>query len=331
MCRYVHVFLDPREEADFNAYKETGSCFFCGLSGKLAREASSIDAAASAATTTDTKTDTDASGAEAPAETPVTESSAESAPVEQLAGVGVLVETETDAMEVEGAEVGGNGSAVTLPRPETAAAPMVCGDMLQCQGCGDRFHFGCLDTNLESKPETWSTWRCLECKTCQVCGHDGSKIRLAICEECHEGSHICCLDPPLKSFPHRAFKCPKCVQCQSCGTREAKKWRSDYAMCEPCGRLIQAGKYCPICMAVYGKHADVDMVECDKCKFWVHAACDGLDGARLANLNEAGEAYSCPNCRGERTYALMGQVPLTYVYIYIFIYIHIHLYISTSI
>ena len=34
---------------------------------------------------------------------------------------------------------------------------------------------------------------------------------------CDRAYHIGCLDPPLKTFPHRAFKCPHCAKCSSCG------------------------------------------------------------------------------------------------------------------
>ena len=122
-------------------------------------------------------------------------------------------------------------------------------EMLLCDGCDAGFHLRCLDTNLESKPELWDKWRCLECKQCEVCKKDGSKIRLAICEDCDEGYHIECLDPPLKSFPHRNFKCPKCVKCSSCGTRTAKAWRSDYTMCKPCGTLFRDRRFCAICLS----------------------------------------------------------------------------------
>ena len=77
---------------------------------------------------------------------------------------------------------------------------------------------------------------------CKVCGDDGTKVRLAICDDCDVGYHIGCLDPPLKSFPLKGFKCPDCVKCSSCGTTTAKAWNSDYTMCQPCGRLFRSKK-----------------------------------------------------------------------------------------
>ena len=180
------------------------------------------------------------------------------------------------------------------------------GDMLMCTGCLDRFHLQCLESSLDNRRDRWATWRCIRCKTCETCGADGSKIRLAICETCDRGYHIGCLDPPLKAFPLRAFKCPHCVKCSSCGSTDAKAWTKDYEMCAPCGTQFKQKKFCPICM--HSHRADeVDMVQCDKCMFWVHARCDNLDSAGFEALKEVDE-YSCPNCRGERTATLLRQV-----------------------
>ena len=140
---------------------------------------------------------------------------------------------------------------------------------------------------------------------CAVCNGDGSKGRLAICDECDEGYHLGCLEPALKAFPSRAFKCPKCMKCASCGADGNKSWTRDYTMCEPCGRQFKRRQYCPICLKGYGP-SETNMVECDKCKFWVHAHCDGIED--VSALGESGGMYTCPNCRGERTMTLMLQV-----------------------
>ena len=181
--------------------------------------------------------------------------------------------------------------------------------MLMCSGCLDRCHLQCLDKPLEKLPAQWSSWMCLGCKTCEGCGKDGSKIRLAICDVCDRGYHIGCLAPPLKSFPLRAFKCPDCVECTSCGeasaggertgrrrsavlaplleshrtlcsyparvagTKTAKLWTRDYQMCDPCGKQFKERRFCPICMKAH--RADEDqMIHCDGCNYWVHARPD---------------------------------------------------------
>ena len=198
-----------------------------------------------------------------------------------------------------------------------ALVDMEKGDMLQCGACHDRFHFSCLDKPLESRPDLWPTWRCLTCKVCgggdkekglgNGCGKTGEKIRLAICDVCDIGYHIGCLDPPLKSWPARGFKCPACVKCSSCGTTSAKAWASGYDMCQPCAVLFRQKKYCPICLVTH-RAGEPEQIYCNSCKFWVHARCDGLDSKAFAQLSQQDEEYSCPNCRGERTTTLMLQV-----------------------
>jgi hypothetical protein len=181
------------------------------------------------------------------------------------------------------------------------------GDMLMCNGCLDRCHMQCLEKPLEKHRERWEKWRCLGCKLCEGCGQDGMKIRLAVCDVCDRAHHIGCLDPPLKSWPARAFRCPSCVKCTSCGTTDAKQWTKDYRMCEPCGKQFKDKKYCPICMQAH--RADEDqMIQCDKCTFWVHARCDSMDRSAFEALAASDDPYACPNCRGERTETLLLQV-----------------------
>ena len=50
------------------------------------------------------------------------------------------------------------------------------------------------------------------------------------------------------------------------------------------------------------------MIQCDKCAYWVHAECDGIDKAAFEALSKSDDAYACPNCRGERTATLLDQV-----------------------
>lgn len=165
----------------------------------------------------------------------------------------------------------------------------------------------CLDKPLEKMRERWADWKCLGCKLCEACGQDGTKLRIAVCDVCDRGYHIGCLDPPLKSWPSRAFKCPACVKCSSCGTQTSKLWTRDYTMCAPCGAQFKDHKYCPICLTAHRADDDM-MIYCDSCSFWVHARCDGMDRKRFRQISESDEAYKCANCRGERTAAMLSQV-----------------------
>ena len=49
------------------------------------------------------------------------------------------------------------------------------------------------------------------------------------------------------------------------------------------------------------------MIQCDRCSFWVHARCDGMDRKAFEALAESEDEYACPNCRGERTETLLLQ------------------------
>ena len=85
-------------------------------------------------------------------------------------------------------------------------------------------------------------------------------------------------------------------------------WAPGYRMCKPCNDLFRAKKYCPICLVVY-RGFEGEMVNCDSCKFWVHAGCDGFGKEELEALAQDKDgSYSCPNCRGERTTTLMLQL-----------------------
>ena len=233
----VHVFSDEAEEATFDGFSRVGDCYMCGRSGRLVQPAEEA-----------------APAALGPVCAPVEAApAAEGDGVASDAHVDAAADSSDDDVACEGgsgeeAETGAEAAAPDAPEP-SPRAPSPAGDvrlhsgeMLQCAGCRDRFHFECLDKPLEKRPKVWDTWRCLSCKLCKVCGDDGSKVRLAICDDCDVGYHIGCLDPPLKSFPLKGFKCPGCVKCSSCGTTTAKAWNSDYTMCQPCGRLFRSKK-----------------------------------------------------------------------------------------
>ncbi|EKX54180.1 hypothetical protein GUITHDRAFT_63712 [Guillardia theta CCMP2712] len=45
---------------------------------------------------------------------------------------------------------------------------------------------------------------------CCVCQSPGDASRLLLCDDCDDGYHIYCLDPPLKRIPHGTWSCPGC-------------------------------------------------------------------------------------------------------------------------
>ena len=49
---------------------------------------------------------------------------------------------------------------------------------------------------------------------CQICHltYEDDDVKLIICDECNEGFHIYCLDPPIEEIPDEAFFCKDCIQ-----------------------------------------------------------------------------------------------------------------------
>jgi hypothetical protein len=48
---------------------------------------------------------------------------------------------------------------------------------------------------------------------CLICGntYDDDDVKLIICDECNEGFHVYCLDPPLEEIPEDSFFCKECL------------------------------------------------------------------------------------------------------------------------
>lgn len=56
--------------------------------------------------------------------------------------------------------------------------------------------------------------------------------------------------------------------------------------------------YCKVCKEVWDED-EIDMVQCDKCDFWIHARCDEISNAGLNYLESKSKSYACPSCRSE--------------------------------
>ena len=75
----------------------------------------------------------------------------------------------------------------------------------------------------------------------------------------------------------------------------------DMLMCAHCTARVGEGCFCPVCHAIY-ESDDSNMVSCDECEAWVHAACDGLTPADLLLIEDEehpwwSARYACPLCR----------------------------------
>ena len=76
-------------------------------------------------------------------------------------------------------------------------------------------------------------------------------------------------------------------------------------LCEDCKALHDEGSICILCnratyeedqqSAAAANDDDNNFVCCDNCESWVHAACDGIDEAEFARIEN--QSYICPICR----------------------------------
>eukprot|EP00899_Mesostigma_viride_P024019 jgi/Mesvir1/4801/Mv11094-RA.1 len=125
------------------------------------------------------------------------------------------------------------------------------------------------------------------------------------CDVCEEGFHLPCVEPAVRAPPRR-YVCQNCVKCRSCGAttagpRPACKWQYGYTMCVSCGRQFARGNFCPVCLHVYRSTDLTPMVECDRCRAWVHIACDGISEKRYERFNANDNLrYVCGVCTGKR-------------------------------
>ena len=149
--------------------------------------------------------------------------------------------------------------------------------------------------------------------------------KMVQCDLCDRPFHLHCLRMPLPSSARLSslpppFRCDRCVFCRFCGSRRPGKapdsrWMFEYTACQPCGKLWEAGHYCPVCEEVWRKDkgaagrrggsesaslrsADsLAALRCDKCDKWVHMQCDSITRQQWRQLALPQHRYFCPLCR----------------------------------
>ena len=88
------------------------------------------------------------------------------------------------------------------------------------------------------------------------------------------------------------------LRCRSCDAPGAQRREASNggALCRACyGRWI-AREYCPVCERLWSDVGDdACMLQCDSCDCWVHARCERLSPASVAQWCDL--CYSCPSCR----------------------------------
>ncbi|XP_053546144.1 histone-lysine N-methyltransferase 2B isoform X2 [Bombina bombina] len=185
-------------------------------------------------------------------------------------------------------------------------------ELLYCQVCCEPFHSFCLEESERPLPEQEDAWCCRRCKFCYVCGRKGkTKKPLLECELCQTNYHVNCLGPnyPVKPPCSKdGWICSACIRCKSCGASLGKDGEvevsEDGNLCSECSSLYQKGHFCPICTRCYEENDyESKMVQCAKCKKWVHSSCEELSDEgyeMLSNLPES-IVYTCPSCLGSNS------------------------------
>ena len=187
-----------------------------------------------------------------------------------------------------------------------------------CMDCGEGFHEFCLHGHAARRLERAAVsptgvleWQCDNCAFCVRCRTDRDAQTVG-CETCGSLTHLGCVNPPLTKLTGK-FRCHQCVRCRQCGARTPEglpgarrrgsaanpaAWMYEFTMCQPCGLLYRARKYCPVCDRLWNDNEkDDDFVQCDRCKMWVHTRCDDILSDETINLLDDDVTYFCPGCR----------------------------------
>ncbi|KAJ2556848.1 Histone-lysine N-methyltransferase [Coemansia sp. RSA 1933] len=169
------------------------------------------------------------------------------------------------------------------------------GDLQQCGGCGDAYHWFCAETG-----DGGARFVCGACRVCMRCLDDAPQASLMQCGQCSRHMHVHCSG---QRATDGEWVCDDCVECLECGVRMSAgadiEWLHDRCLCSDCARQIERARVCPECIATYGSRSvGASMVCCDICGFWVHSECD----ARLtpdvydALITLEDAPYVCPTC-----------------------------------
>ena len=189
-------------------------------------------------------------------------------------------------------------------------------DYKQCENCQNCYHCQCLEP-VACKNSLRDVWRCPDCPRCENCL--GSSDKLLKCVDCNNSFHERCVDPNFLPTPCKMWKCELCAQCVHCkirATDENVKWNENITKCTSCDSKWKKNEYCSICEKFWfskkGRQSrteqrlsqindDPEMIECDKCKMWVHLICDTKMTHDLWALFTADKTkkYFCPRCLKE--------------------------------
>ena len=183
----------------------------------------------------------------------------------------------------------------------------------QCDSCGVCYHTQCLE-DVTSLVGLRGVWRCPDCPRCESClGIQGKMVK---CSVCNNNFHERCLDLSVAPSPAKRWICELCAVCEHCGIKATEgnvKWNETITKCTSCDMKWKKGEYCPVCFRFWfskkgrqsrteqrlSRKDDPAMIECDKCRRWVHINCDtGINTETWGMLiNNQNMKYYCPVCR----------------------------------
>ncbi|RZF40075.1 hypothetical protein LSTR_LSTR002478 [Laodelphax striatellus] len=182
--------------------------------------------------------------------------------------------------------------------------------LMHCACCCEPYHRYCVEGGMrdwgsgegEGGVGYWwrIDWLCPRCSVCAACGK-GSRPQVS-CQKCRRTYHADCLPGDRLARLHsneRAWVCHSCLKCRSCNDKSVSVFIGNLPLCNPCFKLRQKGNFCPVCQRCYDDDDfDTKMMECAKCKCWVHAKCEGLSNEKYEVLSFLPESveFICKLC-----------------------------------
>lgn len=193
-------------------------------------------------------------------------------------------------------------SVVTSQKTSAGAICFLCGSaglqhMLICSVCCEPYHSFCIES-FGIRISSNENWMCIRCIPCQQCkGFDRSKVS---CPKCLKIYHNDCFSSKEDSS-YSKMVCNECRKCQDCGTATAYNMSSfpaNMPLCLNCINKRKVGMYCPICQHSFEESMTSKMLECSKCKQWVHSECEKLTSEQydILKLLPVSTNFTCSQC-----------------------------------
>ncbi|XP_019723294.1 histone-lysine N-methyltransferase 2A [Hippocampus comes] len=181
-------------------------------------------------------------------------------------------------------------------------------EMVFCQICCEAFHNFCLSAEERPLGENKENWCCRRCKFCHVCGRRSKLSKPVLqCKRCQISYHPSCLGPtyPKPMNCSLPWLCMTCIRCKSCGVTPGKSWDVAWNhtenFCPECAVLHEKGHFCTVCNKCYDDDSSqrARMIQCLKCKHWVHYDCEGLSEELKGLLSSRPQdaVFTCSPCR----------------------------------